>query len=195
MKKFLILILSTLLTHNIANAEQGQFRIGAEIGYSPVELEAENTAQQLANLSGSTVNVEYDTGAFVGRIFGDYGVTSNVDIEVGYFQTSSVDATYKIGSDSATESYDANGLDIAAVIKGDSGFFGKAGMHSSTINAFGSIKIGATTYSVTDSIDGTGMLAGLGYEQDQIRYSFTHYADVGGDGGSDFNFISVGYIF
>ncbi len=176
-------------------AEEGQLRGGVEVGFSPVDLEAEETAQQLANLSGSTVTVEYDTGAFVGRLFGNYGITSNMDVEVGYFQTSDIDATYKIGSDSATESYSANGIDFSLIAKGDTGFYGKAGVHSSTIDAFGSIKIGSTTYSVTEQYDGSSWLAGAGFEQDNVRYSFTHYNNIGGDGGADFNMFSVAYLF
>ena len=179
----------------IVQAEEGQLKGGVELGYSPVELEAEETAQQLANLSGSAVTVEYDMGAFVGRLFGNYGIASNMDLEVGYFQTSSIDATYKIGSDSASESYSANGIDFSILAKSDTGFYGKAGMHSSTIDAFGSIKIGSTTYNVTEQYDGTSWLAGAGFEEDGVRYSFTHYNNIGGDGGADFNMLSVAYLF
>lgn len=195
-QKIVLLTFLTLysLTFNV-QAEEGELKGGIELGYSPVELEAEETAQQLANLSGSTVTVEYDTGAFVGRLFGNYGITSDMDLEVGYFQTSNIDATYKIGSDSAKESYSANGIDFSLIAKGDTGFYGKAGMHSSTIDAFGSITIGSTTYSVTEKYDGSSWLAGAGFEQGNVRYSFTHYNNIGGDGGADFNMFSIAYLF
>ena len=168
-------------------------RLGVELGWSPVDLEAEKTAQELANLSGSTVLVTYDSGSFVGRVFGDYGITSNIGLEVGYFQTSSATATYKIGSDSASESYDANGLDFSLVFRSDDGFFGKVGMHSSTVNGSANIKIGSTTYAVTGSREGGGSLVGLGYEEDGIRYSAVHYLDVGDT--TDYTFFSVGVLF
>ena len=167
--------------------------MGVEFGWSPVDLEAEKTAQELANLSGSTVTVVYDEGAFVGRIFSDYGITSDFSVEAGYFQTSSVDATYTISGDSATESYEANGFDISGVVKDKSGFFGKAGIHFATVEGAASITIGSTTYSVTAEQDGTGPLIGFGYEEDNVRYSFTHYNDLGDT--TDFSFFSVGFVF
>ena len=193
MKKILILFLFLFSTFNIAKAVEGEYRMGVEFGWSPVDLEAEKTAQELANLSGSTVTVVYDEGAFVGRIFSDYGITSDFSVEAGYFQTSSVDATYTISGDSATESYEANGFDISGVVKDKSGFFGKAGIHYATVEGAASITIGSTTYSVTAEQDGTGPLIGFGYEEDNVRYSFTHYNDLGDT--TDLSFFSVGFVF
>ena len=79
---FLVLFMST-----ISIAEEGAFRVGLEGGISPVDLEAEETAQELANLSGSTVTAEYDTGALVLRLFADYGITSNLKGEVGILKS------------------------------------------------------------------------------------------------------------
>ena len=193
MKKIVIIFLFLFSTINIVKAVEGEYRMGVEFGWSPVDLEAEKTAQELANLSGSTVTVVYDQGAFVGRIFSDYGITSDFSVEAGYFQTSSVDATYTISGDSATESYEANGFDISGVVKDKSGFFGKAGIHFATVEGAASITIGSTTYSVTAEQDGTGPLIGFGYEEDNVRYSFTHYNDLGDT--TDFSFFSVGFVF
>ena len=194
MKKIIIILAFVFGFSGIINAaEQGQMTFGVEIGWSPVDLEAEKTAQELANLSGSTVVVTYDAGSFVGRIFGEYGVSSNLGLEVGYFQTSSADAKYTIGSDSASESYDASGLDVSAVFRSSDGFFGKVGMHSSTVDGAASLVIGGTTYAVTGSRDGGGALFGLGFEEDGIRYSATHYLDVGDT--TDYTLFSVGFLF
>ena len=194
MKKLFVFILSILFSFNIANAEQGQFRFGAEIGWSPVELEAEDTAQAIANASGSTVTTEYDTGVFVGRLFGEYGLTSNAAVEVGYFRTTSADATYKIGADSASESYDVSGFDIAAVLKSSDGLFGKVGMHSSKVDGEANVTIGGTSYSATGSADGTGILFGGGYEMDNMRYAITRYDGVGGI-DTNVTYLSVGFLF
>jgi hypothetical protein len=193
MKKILILFLFLFSTFNIAKAVEGEYRMGVEFGWSPVDLEAEKTAQELANLSGSTVTVVYDEGAFSGRIFSDYGITSDFSVEAGYFQTSSADATYTISGDSATVSYDAHGFDISGVVKDKNGFFGKAGIHFATVEGATSITIGSTTYSVTAEQDGTGPLLGFGYEEDNVRYSFTHYNDLGDT--TDLSFFSVGFVF
>lgn len=193
MKKIVILFLFLFSSLNIAGAVEGEYRMGAEFGWSPVDLEAEKTAQELANLSGSTVTVVYDQGAFVGRVFSDYGLTSDVSIEAGYFQTSSVEAKYTISGSSATESYDVYGFDISGVVKDPSGFFGKAGIHSATMDGAATLTIGGTTYTVTAEAKGTGPLIGFGYEEDNVRYSFTHYSDLAGV--TDFSFFSIGFLF
>ena len=194
MKKFIYIALLIFGLSNLVNAEEGQFRGGIELGWTPIDIEAEETAQAIANASGSTVTVEYDTGAFVGRAFGEYGVSSNLGIEVGYFQTSGAGATYKIGADSASEEYDIHGLDLSAVFKSSEGFFGKVGLHSSTIDGSANVTIGGTSYSATASKTGTGALLGAGIEFDDVRYSFTHYADVGGLDTS-MSFFSAAWLF
>ena len=194
MKKFIYIALLIFGLSNLVNAEEGQFRGGIELGWTPIDIEAEETAQAIANASGSTVTVEYDTGAFVGRAFGEYGVSSNLGIEVGYFQTSGAGATYKIGADSASEEYDIHGLDLSAVFKSPEGFFGKVGLHSSTIDGSANVTIGGTSYSATASKTGTGALLGAGIEFDDVRYSFTHYADVGGLDTS-VSFFSAAWLF
>ena len=194
MKKLIYIALLIFGFSNLVNAEEGQFRFGIELGWTPIDIEAEETAQAIANASGSTVTVEYDTGAFVGRAFGEYGVSSNLGIEVGYFQTSGAGATYKIGADSASESYDIHGLDLSAVFKSPEGFFGKVGLHSSTIDGSANVTIGGTSYTATASKTGTGALLGAGVDVDDVRYAFTHYADVGGIDTS-MSFFSVAWLF
>ena len=79
------------------------------------------------------------------------------------------------------------------MVKDKSGFFGKAGIHYATVEGAASITIGSTTYSVTAEQDGTGPLIGFGYEEDNVRYSFTHYNDLGDT--TDLSFFSVGFVF
>ena len=194
MKKIIYIALLMFGFSNLINAEEGQFRGGIELGYTPIEIEAEKTAQAIANASGSSVLVEYDEGAFVGRAFGEYGISSNLGVEVGYFQTSGAGATYKIGTDSASESYDIHGLDLSAVFSSPEGLFGKVGIHSSTIDGSANVTIGGTSYAATASKTGTGALIGGGLEISNTRYSITHYADIGGIDTSA-TFFSVGYLF
>ena len=195
MKKIIYITLLMFGFSNLINAaEEGQFRGGIELGWTPIEIEAEKTAQAIANASGSSVLVEYDEGAFVGRAFGEYGISSNLGVEVGYFQTSGAGATYKIGTDSASESYDIHGLDLSAVFSSPEGLFGKVGIHSSTIDGSANVTIGGTSYAATASKTGTGALIGGGLEISNTRYSITHYADIGGIDTSA-TFFSVGYLF
>lgn len=192
-KKIVFILSMCLFINNFSFAENGTLRLGVEIGWSPIELEAEDTAQKIANASGSTVTTEYDVGVFVGRIFGEYGISEDLYLDAGYFQTSGGEATYKIGTDSAKETYDAHGFDISTVMKDDSGFFGKLGFHSSTIDGLATVTIGGTSYSATGEASGTGLLFGAGFEVDDTRYSLTRYNDVGGV--SDFTFFSAGILF
>jgi hypothetical protein len=113
---------------------------------------------------------------------------------VGYFQTSGAGATYKIGADSASETYDIHGLDLSAVFKSPEGFFGKVGIHSSTIDGAANVTIASTSYAATASKTGTGALIGGGIESGNIRYSITHYADIGGIDTSA-TFFAAGYLF
>ena len=195
MKKIIYITLLMFGFSNLINAaEEGQFRGGIELGWTPIEIEAEKTAQAIANASGSSVLVEYDEGAFVGRAFGEYGISSNLGVEVGYFQTSGAGATYKIGTDSASESYDIHGLDLSAVFSSPEGLFGKVGIHSSTIDGSANVTIGGTSYAATASKTGTGALIGGGLEISNTRYSIIHYADIGGIDTSA-TFFSLGYLF
>jgi hypothetical protein len=195
MKKILITVFIMLGFSNLTYAaEEGQFRFGVELGWTPVEIEAEKTAQAIANASGSNVNVIYDKGAFVGRAFGEYGISSNLGLEMGYFQTSGAGATYKIGADKASEEYDIHGIDLSLIIRSPEGFFGKLGMHSSTIDGSANVTIGGTEFAATASKTGSGILIGGGIDDKNVRYSITHYADIGGIDTSA-TFFAVGYLF
>ena len=81
MKKIFLTIFLVFGLTGVSNAaDEGQFRFGAELGYSPVDLEAEKTAQELANASGSTVSVVYDTGFILGRLLNGFVCTLNIRI-------------------------------------------------------------------------------------------------------------------
>ena len=114
-------------------------------------------------------------------------------MEIGFFSTSDAEAKYTISGASAKESYYADGVDISLNFKGSDGYFGKIGAHSSTVNGSASITIGGTAYSVTATRDGTGLLFGGGWQDDDVRYSITHYSDVGDT--TDLTVFSVGLLF
>ena len=194
MKKITYILIILFGTFSLSNAEEGQFRFGVELGWSPIELEADKTAQAIANVLGETVTATYDKGVFVGRLFGEYGLSSNTAIEAGYFKTSSADAKYAAASGTASESYDVSGFELALALKSSEGFFGKVGMHSSTVEGALNVTIGGTSIAATGSADGSGLLMGVGYEVDNIRYAITRYNDVGGI-DMDVTYLSVGFLF
>ena len=191
MKKINLSLIGLLLFVNSALAE---VKMGLEGGLTYADMRAEETAQLLANASGSTVTYEYDEATWQGRIFADMEVTPEVHVELGYFLTGSLDATYTISGASATESYDAMGIDLAAVIYRDDIFF-KAGMHSSELEGNAKLTIGGTTYNVSETISGSGYLVGGGMQVDDSRFGLTYYADVGGDTDSDMVNIYYGLLF
>ena len=187
------LILLFSISGSLHAADEGQLRFGFDLGFAPVDLEAEKTAQEIANTAGSTVSVAYDTGSFVGRLFAEYGLSRNLDLEFGVFSTSDATATYTLSGASASESYNADGVDFSINFKDGECYFGKLGMHTSTVNGSANITIGGTTYAVTASREGSGPLFGGGWQNDDIRYSVTHYIDVGDT--TDYTMFSVGWLF
>ena len=189
---FVVLALGT----NQLKAEPGEVHFGVDGGLTYAELKAEETAQEIANLSGSTVTYTYDEATWAGRLYVDYGVAENMDVEVGFWLTGSLDATYTIGANSASESYDMSAIDVSLNYNlVGSPFFVKGGVHQSTLNGAAEIKIGATTYDIADSISGTGWLLGGGMKVGNSRYGVTYIANVGGDSDSSTAFGYYGIRF
>jgi hypothetical protein len=191
MKKIILSIFALILISTVSKAD---IKIGLEGGLGWADMRAEETAQILANASGSTVTYTYDEATWTGRVFADYSLNEDLSIEMGYFLTGSLDATYTISGASATEGYNARGVDIAAVVHSDDVFF-KAGMHSSELAGDATLTIGGTSYSVTETISGTGFLAGGGVEIDGTRYGATYYSALGGDSDSGMVVLYVGMVF
>ena len=189
-------ILSILIFSLIcfSNANSNEIKFGIEGGLTYADMRAEETAQTLANLSGSTVTYSYDEATWVGRFFADYSLSNELSIEAGFFLTGSLDATYTISGASATEGYDARGVDMALVAKQEELFF-KVGMHSSELEGQASLTIGGTTYSVSETISGSGFLVGGGLQLDESRVGITYYSDLGGDSDSDMTTLYYGVMF
>lgn len=191
MNKIKLSIIGLLL---FANSVFAEVKMGVEGGLTYADMRAEETAQILANASGSTVTYKYDEATWSGRIFADMEISPEIHAELGYFLTGSLDATYTISGASATEGYDAMGIDLAAVIYQDNVFF-KGGMHSSELNGNAKLTIGGTTYNVTETISGSGFLVGGGLQLDDTRFGLTYYSDMGGDADSDMTMIYYGVMF
>ena len=189
---FAVLALCT----NQLKAEPGEFHFGVDGGLTYADMKAEETAQQLANLSGSAVSYTYDEATWAGRIYGDYGLAENMNIELGWMISGSLDATYTLSGASASESYKMSIFDASLKYQlADSPIFVKGGMHHSTVNGAAELTIGGSTYNWADSITGTGWLAGGGMEVDNKRYGATYIANVGGDSDSATFFAYYGWRF
>jgi len=202
MSKFfikIVLILTFLSMLSLGTkAENNDITFGIDVGYGFLDIGADDTAQTIANLSGSTVTASYDTGAWFGRIYGDYKITDSTYIDVGLFTTGDVTAKYTLSGATASESYSANGIDVAAVIKEDKkeALFVKGGFHSSTIDGNANITISGTTYAAQAAFSGIGFVFGGGYDyEDGSRAGITYYANLGGESDADMWLVYYGFRF
>ena len=202
MSKFfikIVLILTFLSMLSLGSkAENNDITFGVDVGYGFLDIGADDTAQTIANLSGSTVTASYDTGAWFGRIYGDYKITDSTYIDVGVFMTGDVTAKYTLSGATASESYSANGFDVAAVLKENEkeGFFVKGGIHSSTIDGNANVTISGTTYAAQATASGVGFVFGAGYDDDDgSRAGFSLYSNLGGDSAADVWLFYYGFRF
>jgi len=173
-------------------------KIGIELGSAGIDLNAQATAQSLANALGSSVTYSYDERELAGRIFYEAGIDNQLGYEIGLFRTNSFDATYVSGANRATESYTMYGLDGFATYKfskDDTGAFIKGGAHWSRVDGNANVRLGAATASVSAYSYGVNLALGAGYDWNNFRISWTFYNNVGNDEGADMNFLSVGYKF
>ena len=180
--------------------------VGIDLGFAQADMKAEQTASRLATLSGSTVTYVYDEAVGYLRGYVGFPINENFSLEGGYFNTGSLDATYTIGGASATESYDADGFDLTAVVRADDydkgGIYGRAGLHFSELSGAASITIGGTTYNIaSQSASGTGTVFGGGYELEKsadgtgIRLGVDYYSSIGGLDDADFTLFYAGFMF
>lgn len=191
---FTFLFLSIFCSKVIAD----EITIGVDLGYGFLDIGADNTAQTIANLSGSTVTASYDTGAWFGRIYGDYKIADSTYIDVGFFMTGDVTAKYTLSGATASESYSANGIDVSAVLKENEkeGFFVKGGIHSSTIDGNANVTISGTTYAAQATASGIGFVFGAGYDgNDNSRAGVSLYSNLGGDDAADMWLFYYGFRF
>jgi hypothetical protein len=172
----LIFIIILFFVNFKSYAESGA---GIEGGLAYGDIGAEETAQRIANIAGSSVLVEYDRATWYGRLFYDLEISNDTFIDFGYFMTGPLDAKYTLSGSSATEGYSFNGLEASYGFKSD-GFFFKGGVHQSQVDGVASITIGSTIYAAKASAEGTGYLLGGGIEEDKFRYGITYYNSLGG---------------
>lgn len=189
-----------------AESAMSDVYVGVDVGFAQADMKAEQTASRLATLSGSTVTYVYDEAVGYLRGYVGFPINENIGLEGGYFNTGSLDATYTITGASATESYDADGFDLTAVIRGDDfkkgGIYGRAGLHFSELNGAASITIGGTAYNIaSQSASGTGTVFGGGYELEKsgdgtgIRVGVDFYSSIGGLDDADFTLFYAGFMF
>lgn len=197
------LLAAILLTVGATSAQAAGYA-GFDAGYGKADQGPAVSAlgQALANASGNTVAATYATAASAGRLFVGWNVAKDIDVELGYLKTSSLDATFTGTTAggvafSLKTGFDASGFDAAVVWWPMDGVFVKGGLHSSDVNLAlaANVASASATYSVSRS--GTGALVGVGYESDISktmgwRVAYTRYNSLGGLDGADMDLVSAG---
>ena len=189
MKKFMIVIFMLISSKSFSESAGG-----IEGGIALMDFGAEETGQRIADISGSTVLVEYDRATWYGRLFYEQELNKESFIDLGYFLTGSLDAKYTLSGASATEGYSMNGVEASYGYRND-GIYFKGGVHQSQVDGKASITIGGTTYASKASASGMGFLLGGGTETDNTRYGVTYYSSVGGLDDADLLVIFYGIKF
>jgi len=177
--------------------------IQGQIAMTDTEEDSKTDAQTLANACSCTVTYSYEETTLSGRIFAGYKITPKISIELGYFNTSSVETTYK-GTYSGTAwniavSAEASGLDGSALFYLTDSFYLKGGLHSSRLDGLATGSAAGFSYTATAEASGSGFLAGAGMKKDSasgesfFNGEFVYYDSVGGISDVSVSFISVGY--
>ena len=194
----LMISLIAMPTLSLAQTKVGQTKFGIDGGYVFADLDAKNTAQSIANSTGSTTTVTYDQATWALRPFISYGFTQVVSGEIGFFYTGDLDASYRTASGiTASESYNAFGLDLSAVYTAQGGLFGKAGLTYGQVDGAASVRLSnGNSVTVSGYSYGFGTLVGIGYEAPSgFRVGYTFYNDVGNLKGADFGMLYIGAKF
>jgi hypothetical protein len=194
----LVISLISIPSISLAQTKAGETKFGIDAGYAFADIGAQNTAQSIANATGSTTTYTYDKATWMVRPFVSYGFTKDVSGEFGFFYTGDLDANYRTASGlTASESYKAYGFDAAAVYTWPGGFFAKGGLHYSQIDAAGQIRLSnGSGVNVSGYSYGVNGLVGLGYESaGGFRVGYTYYNDIGNLKEADFGMLYIGTKF
>jgi hypothetical protein len=191
-----VLLLMTSLVS--AETKPGQTQFGIDGGYAFADIDAKNTAQSIANATGSTTTATYDNATWMIRPFVSYGYTKEISGDLGLFYTGDLDANYRTASGvTASESYKAMGADLSGVYTFPGGIFVKAGVHYGQLDGSASVTLSSgASASVSGYQYGANVLAGAGYESASgFRVGYTFYNDIGDLAGADFGMLYVGTKF
>jgi hypothetical protein len=202
-----VVITALLAMPIIVSAQERQFSskpyVGVDVGYSRVKDQSSDIGLALVSTVGGSAVVSQDSTAYVGRLFGGYKLSENIDIEVGYMSTNNVTASFS-GVSSGSVAYTGSvsvkvsGFDYAALLRpslssGYNNFYVKLGGTSYTNKISGSVN----GVGISDSTSGMGYQYGLGYdaainESTSYRVSFTRYDKMAGESGVYANVFGIG---
>ncbi len=188
--------------------EQGKFYFGVDVGGTALEDQTSDLSSGLVRAVGGTASASQSKSLTNLKVFGGYKFSENVDLELGYFSTSTLNMTFS-GRSSNNTAYSGS-LNGSA-----SGFEYSVNLRPSTTSGWNDLyfKLGATTSTLKTSLSvtgnssiassqnysGTGAVYGLGYDkkigtETKIRFGLTRYNQVGSsDLAFKGNVLSIGF--
>lgn len=180
--------------------------VGAELGATRVDNNAQAFANGLVAVNGGSSSVTQNTSVGTGRVFAGYKIIENMDAEVGYFKSG--DITYNFsGVSSGSTAYsgvakvNAEGFDYSVLFRpsiqsGLHGAFLRLGAHSSRENL---VITGTNIRGGKADASGTGYLYGLGYDiastqTFDVRLQWMRLEKIAGISDDKANVFSVGFL-
>lgn len=211
MNKLILVSVITCAFSNMAFAEGFIPKVygGVEVGYSNLEDQTTDLASQMVDSLGGSAVATQDKYFTEFRIFGGYKLTENIDIELGYMQSSDVKlgVTGTTGAAYGNNAYTAkftsaeSGYDYAVLLRpnlssGLNEYFIKIGGHRYDTKVTGSVTVATTVVPFNDTTKGSGTLYGVGYDAKigddmNARLSLTHYAKISGESDNKATVFSV----
>lgn len=209
-----LLIAAGLITSSIAVVNAQTFQAGPyaglEFGAEKVQNQTQSTANALVSAVGGSASVTQDTTMYDGRIFGGYKVIENVDLELGYTQTSTINMNYTGRSGggvaySGNANLNVNGVDYSVLLRpsissGFNGLFFRVGgtYLSSNQNASLAASNGASASSSLNK-SGSGYIVGLGYDYPitkdfDFRASYNYLGNVAGISNNYANRLAIAIL-
>ena len=203
MKLLLIILSISYLIISNANAADKKGYIGIEGGFAYVDMTgyANELGQDLANLTGNTVQGSWENSTWAGRAYAGITISPKISLEIGYFYTGDIDlkytGTYSSTKWSATSANSGKGFDITTKISFGDSLYAKLGIHSSEITETQTLKISTLTFSGKGSKTGVGAVLGLGTRKVLSGNNFwdssiTYYDSLGGHSDANAFLLVIG---
>lgn len=202
------LIVGVCNAHAQGNTPE-KFYVGLEAGRASVANESAEVASGLVSLLGGSATATQSSSVNDYRFFGGYKLNENVDLELGYLQTSRVGLNFS-GRSRANVAYTGTagikyaGFDFSALLRpavssGLNGLFFRLGGHSMVSTTDTSVTVGATNASTRTKERGIGTLFGIGYDLNiaqnvNLRVSANRLNRLAGDSDANITVYSVGVL-
>jgi hypothetical protein len=206
-----LLALATLASAHMASAQtfQSQPYFGFEVGSTKVQDATGSTASSLVSSLGGSAVVTQDSSVQSYKLIGGYKVSENLDLELSYLKTSTLDMNFA-GVSGGNVAYSGNvnvkfsGYEYSAIVRpsissGWNNAYVKLGGHTLDADAGFRVTAGNVNVGTSASVSGTGLLVGVGYDypvdkNTSLRFAWTRYSDVAGEDITA-KFVSIGAIY